>query len=268
MPELPEVETVRNTLKHFVLNQKIENVEVFYDSIITGDTSEFKSSVSNNRIVDIQRKGKYLIFILDDCAFVSHLRMEGKYHIVEKGNYPKHTHVVFHLEHQDLIYIDVRKFGRMQLVDKEHYLLQSPLNKLGDEPKDIDIDTLYFKLHSLNTPIKTTLLDQSIMCGIGNIYADEIVYRMQCDPRTRSSKLSKNRVLELKKHATDVLNEAILQGGTTIRSFDSNGIHGLFQVSLNVHTQKTCKVCHTDIKKITLNGRGTYYCPKCQKKRY
>ncbi len=120
MPELPEVETVRQTLRQFVLNQTIEGVDVFYEKIIEGDTQQFINAVTYQTIQEIERIGKYLIFILDDVAFVSHLRMEGKYHILSKDiPSDKHTHVAFHLENEDLRYIDTRKFGRMQLVDKK-----------------------------------------------------------------------------------------------------------------------------------------------------
>lgn len=270
MPELPEVETVRRTLKNFVLDTYIEGVDVYYDKIIEEDIQEFIACVSQQHIVDIDRFGKYLIFILDDVAFVSHLRMEGKYHIVDKGlPIDKHTHVVFHLDNgKDLRYMDTRKFGRIKLVDKDLYLQQAPLNKLGLEPFDISVEQLYEKLHKTSLPIKTALLDQSIMSGIGNIYANEICFLMGIDPRTKASSLSKKRVQQLQEVSSDVLNRAISQGGTTIHSFDANGIHGLFQVQLNVHGQKVCPKCQGKIKKIKVNQRGTYYCPSCQKRRY
>ena len=270
MPELPEVETVRRTLKNFVLDRKIQSIDVYYEKIIDGDVKEFVDKVIHQTIRDIDRIGKYLIFILDDCAFVSHLRMEGKYHIVESDEpITKHTHVVFHLDdHQDLRYLDTRKFGRMKLVDKDMYAYQPPLNKLGKEPFDISTDELYEACHHSHLPIKTFLLEQSIMCGLGNIYANEVCFLMHIDPRAKVNRLSYKRVDELRKVCVDVLSRAIEQGGTTIHSFDANGIHGLFQVQLNVHGQKECPTCHQPIKKIMLHQRGTYYCPHCQKRRY
>lgn len=270
MPELPEVETVRQTLRQFILNQEILDIDIYYDKIINGDSQEFRQRLAHQHIQEIERVGKYLIFILDHDAFVSHLRMEGKYHIVDsKTPVDKHTHVVFHLpNHQDLRYIDTRKFGRMEIVDLHHYLDQEPLKKLGKEPFDIDVDELYRLLHRSSLPIKSALLDQSIMAGIGNIYANEICFEMKIDPRSKASRLSKARVKELKDIAVNVLTRAIQQGGTTIHSFDANGIHGLFQVELNAHGQKVCSCCGGEIKKIMLNQRGTYYCPICQKRRY
>ena len=269
MPELPEVETVRQTLRQFVLNDTIEDIEIYYPNIIEGDCDEFINRVKNQTIRDIDRVGKYLIFLLDDVAFVSHLRMEGKYHIVDKLTpVNKHTHVVFHLKNKDLVYIDTRKFGRIRLVDRNHYKDEPPLNKLGKEPFDIDDQDLYTLLHRTSLPIKSALLDQSIMSGIGNIYANEICFKMNIDPRTPASRLSKKRVVQLKQISIDVLNRAIEAGGTTIHSFDANGIHGLFQIQLNVHGQKICPICQGQIKKIMLGQRGTYFCPHYQKKRY
>ena len=156
----------------------------------------------------------------------------------------------------------------MMLVDKDNYRHLPPLSKLGQEPQDAKFEDVYEKIHRSSLPIKTLLLDQSILTGIGNIYANEICFRMRMDPRTRGKRLSKKRIQELIDVSRQVLDEAIKQGGTTIHSFDANGIHGLFQVELDVHEQKTCSICGSDIKKIILNGRGTYYCPVCQKRRY
>lgn len=270
MPELPEVETVRQTLRQFILDEEILGIDVYYDKIINGDTNEFVNRLTHQTIREIDRYGKYLIFLLDEDAFVSHLRMEGKYHIVDSHEpVDKHTHVVFHLKnHRDLRYIDTRKFGRMELTDLYHYRELEPLKKLGKEPFDISDEELYALLHKTSLPIKSALLDQSIMCGIGNIYANEICFLMKIDPRTKASRLSKKRVHELRNIAIEVLKSAIAQGGTTIHSFDANGIHGLFQVKLNVHVQKICPLCQGEIKKIVVNQRGTYYCPHCQKRRY
>lgn len=270
MPELPEVETVRLTLKNFIINQYIESVEVLYPRIIEDNVEDFIYKISHQKIIDMKRYGKYLIFIGENHAFLSHLRMEGKYKIVSSHEpVDKHTHVIFHLSnHIDLRYHDTRKFGRMKLWDKEHYKLEKPLSKLGKEPFDISTEELYQKLHSSRLPIKMALLDQSIMCGIGNIYANEICFQLRIHPHTRSSYLSKKRVDELRRVSIDILNRAIAQGGTTIHSFDSNGVSGLFQVQLNVHMQKQCPVCKGVITKEMYKGRGLYYCKNCQKRRY
>lgn len=269
MPELPEVETVRRTLKNFVLKKKIVAIDVLYPNIIENDIEEFKNKVCNQTINDIDRIGKYLIFKLDDIAFVSHLRMEGKYHYVNSNDpLNKHDHVIFKFEDDhELRYNDTRKFGRMKLVSLDNYVNELPLSKLGPEPFYAKQKQLYDKLHKCNLPIKHALLDQNIIAGIGNIYANEICFEMRLDPHTPASKLTKKSVQELIEVSSKILNEAIEQGGTTIHSFSANGIDGLFQVKLKVHTQKKCSICGGEITKEAIKGRGTYYCKNCQKRR-
>lgn len=269
MPELPEVETVKRTLKNFVLNCKITNIIVRYPNIIDGQTEEFIHSLVGKTIQDIDRVGKYLIFLLEDTAFLSHLRMEGKYNLKQKGYvYSKHDHIIFELDNgQVLCYHDTRKFGRMQLVDRDDYHYQLPLSKLGPEPMDAQLQEVYPLIHKSSLPIKTLLLDQTIMAGIGNIYANEICFHMAMNPKTAGKALSKKRVQQLIDISSEVLLKAIDQGGTTIHSFDSNGINGLFQVSLMVHTKKVCPICQGEITKEMVHQRGTYYCKKCQKRR-
>lgn len=269
MPELPEVEIVVRTLKNFILGKQIEEIETPYEKTINGDAKEFANRLKGQTIRDIDRVGKYLIFILDKDAFISHLRMEGKYSIVDIPTaVGKHEHVIFKFtDGSELRYADTRKFGRMELVDKDNYKNELPLAKLGAEPWDADIAEVYNRIHRSALPIKTLLLDQSIMAGNGNIYANEVCFRMGINPKTPGNKLSKKRVGEMIKISSEVLSEAIGQGGTTIHSFSANGIDGLFQNKLQVHMQTECPVCHSKIIKEMVNGRGTYYCPKCQRKR-
>ena len=269
MPELPEVETVRQTLKNFVLNQKIENIEIYYQNIVDGDCEEFKHILISQSIIDIKRVGKYLIFELENDNFISHLRMEGKYLYVTRDTpIEKHTHLVFQFENgMDLRYHDTRKFGRLQLVSKTDYINQEPLNKLGKEPFDLSADEFYSSIRYSNLPIKTVLLDQTKIAGLGNIYANEVLFRARIHPLTKASNLSKNKCQLLIHQSIDVLNEAISQGGTTIRSFSSNGIHGLFTQQLNVHGKENepCPCCEYPIMRKKINGRSAYYCTKCQK---
>ncbi len=269
MPELPEVETVRRTLKNFIIGKKIKEIRVHYDKIVTGDTNDFVASLTGQTIRDIDRVGKYLIFILDHDAFISHLRMEGKYNIVAASKpLNKHEHLTFVFsDGTELRYQDTRKFGRLERVNKETYRQDLPLCKLGPEPWDADPKEIYTKIHKSSLPIKTLLLDQTIMTGIGNIYANEICFRMKMHPATPGKRVSKKRVVELIAVSKEILEQAIAQGGTTIHSFDANGITGLFQVQLQVHTQKVCPVCSGAITKEMLRGRGTYYCQVCQKKK-
>jgi len=269
MPELPEVETVRRTLKNFIIGKEIKEIRVHYDKIVVGDTRNFVESLKGQTIRDIDRIGKYLIFILDSDAFISHLRMEGKYNIIEASKpLNKHEHLSFVFsDGTELRYQDTRKFGRLELVNKETYRQDLPLCKLGPEPWDADPKEIYAKIHKSSLPIKTLLLDQHIMTGIGNIYANEICFSMKIDPLTPGKRISKKRVAELVAVSKEILEQAIAQGGTTIHSFDANGITGLFQMQLQVHMQKVCHVCNGPITKEMVRGRGTYYCKMCQKKK-
>ena len=269
MPELPEVETVRRTLKNFIIGKEIKEIKVYYDKIIEGDTAVFIQSLTGQRIRDIDRIGKYLIFILEDYAFVSHLRMEGKYHITETSKQlDKHEHISFRFsDKMELRYHDTRKFGRLALVNKETYSQELPLSKLGPEPWEADPEDIYSKIHKSSQPIKTLLLDQTIMTGIGNIYANEICYDMKINPKTPGNCVSKKRIKELIDVSKKILEDAISQGGTTIHSFSVNGISGSFQQQLHVHMQQVCVACGGQITKETVQGRGTYYCKVCQKKR-
>lgn len=268
MPELPEVETVKNTLKNFVVNKRIIDLQVNYPRIIVDDVEEFKHAIINQKIVDLDRVGKYLIFVLENTAFVSHLRMEGKYNILTKPEFSKHDHIIFYLDDGTyLSYNDTRKFGRMVLSSKDNYRSLEPLSKLGPEPFQADPKRVYQRICNSQIPIKHLLLDQTIMAGIGNIYANEICFAMGIDPFTPGKMLSLKRVEQLIDASAKILEAAIAQGGTTIHSFSANGIDGLFQVSLQVHLQKECKICHSEIRKEKIKGRSTYYCPKCQRRK-
>lgn len=271
MPELPEVETIKNTLKSQIVGCKIEDVEVFYPAIVNGDSYRFINTLKGQTFIDLDRIGKYIIFKLEKDAFISHLRMEGKYYIVSKNEpYTRHCHLIFHMNNgMDLRYYDTRKFGRMELTDLYHYSSLPPFDKLAKEPFDIDCKELYQIFKKSKRPIKDVLLDQHIILGIGNIYANEICFKMGINPLTPVNKLSLKRVKELVEIAQDVLNKAIEQGGTTIHTFSANGIDGKFQVMLNVHgkVNQPCPICSTPIQKIQLHGRGTYFCKKCQRKK-
>ncbi len=273
MPELPEVETVKNKLKDLVLNKKIVDIDITYPNIIEyPDIKIFNKEIKNQRINDIKRRGKWLMFELDDYYLLSHLRMEGKYIIRNKGDErEKHEHVAFILDdNTELRYKDTRKFGRMHLLKKEDVFNQKPLNELGLEPFDdnLNIEYLKQKLKLKKLPIKTVLLDQSIITGIGNIYADEILFLSKINPLKPSNKLNSDEINNIIKYTSQILKEAIKQGGTTIRSYESSeGVHGRFQQNLLVHNRENmeCLNCKSKIIKIKVGGRGTYYCPKCQK---
>ena len=271
MPELPEVETVKETLKTKILNRKIKGVNVLYKNIIEyPDVNKFENELLNQSINDIKRRGKWLLFELDNHYLLSHLRMEGKYHIKETNSeIMKHEHVIFNLDdNTDLRYNDTRKFGRMYLVLKDELNECKPIKELGLEPFDSNLNVSYLKEKYKNKklPIKTVILDQSIIVGIGNIYADEILFLSKINPLKISSTLTDSELDSIIKNTVIVLKKAIKEGGTTIRSYTSSeGVHGRFQQHLLVHTKEICPACSNKIEKIRVGGRGTYYCSKCQK---
>ena len=269
MPELPEVETVKNTLKKQILGEKIKKIKILYDGIIASNIDEFKTNIIGQEFIDIKRRGKFLIFELTDYYLVSHLRMEGKY-FIKKENDPiiKHEHIIFYLDNMTLRYHDTRKFGKMYLVLKDQLTTLTPLNNLGLEPWDKKLTSEYLmeKYHQ-NIAIKTLLLNQNIIAGIGNIYADEILFMSHINPNKKGSELDENDFNNIISNTRIVLNKAIEKGGTTIRSYTSSlGVIGHFQDSLFVHNRlgMKCVKCGMIIVKTKVNGRGTYYCPKCQ----
>ena len=271
MPELPEVETVKNGLKNKILKKKITNCKVLYENIIAYPEKEkFIESLKNETINDIKRRGKFLLFELDNYYLISHLRMEGKYFIKEPMEIlNKHDHVIFVLDNkEELRYNDTRKFGKMHLVKKDELDI-TPIANLGLEPWDELLTPKYLKEKlNKNKAIKTLLLEQSIITGIGNIYADEILFLSKINPETKGNKLTNKNREDIITNTKLVLEKAIKAGGTTIHSYASvDGITGLFQQELLVHGRKSesCPNCQTEILKIVVNGRGTYYCPKCQK---
>lgn len=272
MPELPEVETVKNGLLKKVKGKKIIKCRVLWDGIIAyPNPQEFVSSIENQTINDITRRGKFLMFILDDYYLTSHLRMEGKYFIKDPTEpLSKHDHVIFTLDNnKELRYNDTRKFGKMHLVKKDE-LSKSPISKLGKEPwdKDLNIEYLSEKLNKKKA-IKTLLLDQSIITGIGNIYADEILFLSRINPEINGCDLSNKNLQDIIENTRNILSKAIELGGTTIHTYTAvDGITGRFQQELLVHGKKDseCPNCKTKIEKIVVNTRGTYYCPKCQKR--
>ena len=267
MPELPEVETVKNTLKKQVMGKKIISVDVLYNMIDKPDIETFKKLVKNQTIIDIKRRGKFLMFELNDYYLLSHLRMEGKYFI--DGSITRHDHVIFHFNDGILKYNDTRKFGRMYLIEKDKVYSEKPLCDLGLEPWDSNLTSNYLldKLKNKRLPIKSILLDQSIITGIGNIYADEILFKSMINPLKKGNEISLSDSNNIIKYTRDILESAIKLGGTTIKSYESSrGVHGRFQNNLIVHNHEgdKCPNCKSTIIKIKVNGRGTYYCPNCQ----
>ncbi|MBR2726908.1 MAG: DNA-formamidopyrimidine glycosylase [Solobacterium sp.] len=268
MPELPEVETVLRTLEQRIAGLQIMDVQVLYDKLIEGDSQEFCRILKGQTFRRFCRRGKYLLFGMDDVWFVSHLRMEGKY-FIQRPEEPliKHTHAVFTLsDGNTLRYHDVRKFGRMKLYPGDTDF--TDFHGLGPEPFSEEFSTAYAveQLQKRREPIKSVLLDQSFAAGIGNIYADEILAAAHILPMRRACDLEEYEIGRIVEQAGIVLKQAVEAGGTTIRSYTSSlGVTGLFQLQCLVHARKTCAVCGGEVRRIRLGGRSSYYCEHCQR---
>lgn len=269
MPELPEVETVKETLRKCIKGKVIKSVDIYYKNIIEYPSiDEFKKEIVNQRINDIERRGKWLLFKLDNYYLISHLRMEGRYYLKHDEEVGKHEHIVFNFDDCNLRYVDTRKFGRMYLLPIKDAFNMKPLNELGLEPWDdkLDINYLKGKYKGKSLPIKTILLDQSIIVGIGNIYDDEVLFMSKINPYKKASEITDKELESIIKNTRIVLEKAIKLGGTTIKSYESSeGVHGRFQNELLIHGQEVCPICKKKVTKVRINGRGTYYCEDCQK---
>lgn len=273
MPELPEVETVRKGLVRLVKGKTITKVTILWPKIIgEPDALIFAAMLKNQEIQDIQRRGKFLIFKLTDYDLISHLRMEGKYeYFTTEAPLTKHTHVVFSFsDGSQLQYHDVRKFGRMVLVEKNQSTSYKGIMQLGPEPiaESFDIDAFKQGLKKSQKAIKPLLLDQRLVTGLGNIYVDEALWEAKIHPQQAANTLTNKEILLLHQAIIDVLARAVAAGGTTIRTYlNALGEAGKFQVSLHVYGQtgKPCDRCGTPIKKIKVAQRGTHFCPACQR---
>lgn len=274
MPELPEVETVSKTLKNLVQEKQIEKVEVNFSNMIKHpeELEVFKDALVDETIEDVSRRGKFILIYTTNYTLVSHLRMEGKYGLYEAEEpIDKHTHVIFHLKGQtQLRYKDVRKFGTMHLFKRGEEFSHPPLSKLGPEPfsEEFTVELMKDKLSKTTRFIKTVLLDQHFFVGLGNIYVDEALFRSGIHPKRPSNELTAEEIKILHQEIIATLKEAVDAGGSTIRSYvNSQGEIGMFQLQIQVYgrANEPCNKCQTILERTKTNGRGTVYCPNCQK---
>lgn len=276
MPELPEVQTVVNELKECVLNQPITNVYVSNAKIIKNtNVTGLRKFLVGEQFIDVQRVGKYILLRLThDKTLVSHLRMEGKYYY-EKQTDPfdaKHVLLRIQMSDNELRYHDTRRFGTIHIYVGEQWKNDPGIKKLACDPLDAQFDgtTLYQQLQTIRRAIKTVLLDQTVVAGIGNIYADEILFACAIHPQQPANTLTKKQVNKIAIAAKRILLWAIAMNGTTIASYKFKKGHiGSFQEHLKVHmrAKKPCLQCQHPITKIQVGGRGTYFCNHCQKQR-
>lgn len=275
MPELPEVQTVVNFLKLKVINENIKHIDVYKLKLIKEiDVELFQKNIINQNIRDVWRKGKYIIFNLSNgLSIISHLRMEGKFNVYQqdKWNKNKHDYIVFYLSNNKLlIYNDSRQFGTFHLSKTSEINQLNCIAKLAPDPLSNEFNELNFqnKIKKSNKNIKTLLLDQTIISGIGNIYANEILYSSSINPFLKGKNLNEEQLKQIVINAKSILEKAIKYNGTTIHSFSfGNNESGNYSQFLNVHFKENqnCKKCKDKILREKINGRSAYFCPKCQK---
>ncbi len=281
MPELPEVETIVRGLAQRIVGDCIEALWT------SGKPQTFRSSpvelagtLEGACIAAVRRMGKHIVFDLAGAGqppstvrrkpparvtaqWIVHLGMTGSLVIMRpEAEVPKHTHVIARLASgHELRFIDPRRFGRT-------WVVREAFATPGTEPLDIGLETFLGLFRGRKTPIKSALLNQKLLRGIGNIYADEALFRSCIRPRRRAASLTRDELKRLYKAVQKVLTQAIAAGGTSISDYvDSAGESGLFQVKLRAYgrTGEPCLRCGAPIKRIVVAGRGTHYCPQCQK---
>ena len=289
MPELPEVETVRRGLNKLTTEQYIEGGEVLLERTVAYPFSseQFLNALTGKAIASWERRGKYLLARLIDARqqpqgwLGVHLRMTGQLLWTKQSDpLQKHTRIrlFFNSDREDhskavceLRFVDTRTFGKMWLVPPQTppEAIVTGLRKLGLEPfaSEFTPDYLAAKLSKRRRNIKTLLLDQHIVAGIGNIYADEALFKSGIHPTTLATELSHAQIVRLHEAIVEVLQIAIDRGGTTFSDFlNLLGVSGNYGDSALVYGRKNepCRVCQTPIEKIKLGGRSAHFCPNCQ----
>ena len=268
MPELAEVETTKRDLKKILIGKRICKVEVFLDKIVYNKKDEFIKSSEGQTVLDVKRRGKWLLFELDSNYIIIHFRMEGRFYLLplnEKRD--KHDYVIFYFDDFSLHFNDPRLFGKMEVIKKDELEKFFLDKKLGLEYTDSNLTPEYlkekFKTH--HTDIKKMLLDQSYVTGIGNIYADEILFASKINPKSYADRLTKSKLKEIIDNTKKVFEHSLKYKGTYP---NIDGKRGTFEEHLMVHKRQgeKCYNCGSIIIKEKVGGRGTYYCPKCQKK--
>ena len=272
MPELPEVETVCKALEQSLLHQTLNKVTVRNGSLRHAVTENDFKSFLGLKINSMFRRAKYIIASLgQDKHLLIHLGMTGKHRVVEQNlEFKKHEHLIFELDNnKQWRYEDVRRFGF--IVPYEGSLKDCPLlSKLGPEPltEQFTAEYLYAQSRNKSKAIKTLIMDNPIVVGVGNIYASEALFLAKIHPELPSKNLSKKQAEKLVLAIKEILTAAIKAGGTTIVDFQTpDGTEGYFFRELQVYGREkdACNICQTTIQKIKQTGRSTFFCPKCQK---
>ncbi len=285
MPELPEVETVVRGLQKSIVEDVIEDVWLSgRKQPLKSPPQEIAARLTGARIIGVRRMGKHIVFDLriessksptraqlrdcpntqlPDAHFIVHLGMTGNLLLVRpSAPVAKHTHLVARLRSgRELRFIDARMFGKLSVV-------REPFETAGSEPLDVGFELFAGLFRQRKTPIKSALLNQKLLRGIGNIYADESLARSGIRPRRRAATLRRAELHRLYESVQKVLNEAIAAGGSSVSDYvDSAGEPGFFQFEHRVYGREgePCLKCRTPIKRVVIAGRSSHYCPKCQK---
>ena len=277
MPELPEVETVRRGLHAIITGFRIADAQSLHPRAMKSESIAPLASLNGSKITGTNRRGKFMWITLNrPFVLTAHLGMSGQF-LIHQPNRPKATHIRAQfqlkkaLRNLELVFNDQRTFGWLSIEETTNYIPTSALH-IAPDPFDpsFDIDATMNNYLRRTIKIKTALLNQEIMSGVGNIYADETLWRAKIHPETLTSDLTKKKIATIIETATTVMQEAISQGGT---SFDDlyinvNGESGFFEQSLNAYGQEgePCPRCGTPIKRISFGQRSSHFCPKCQKK--
>jgi formamidopyrimidine-DNA glycosylase len=286
MPELPEVEVTRKTLLKFIKNKVIKNIKIKNYNLRFKVPSNFKIKTVGQRIIKILRRAKYIIFVLENnYAIISHLGMSGKYLIKNESSNnllktsfyfdnfsTKHNHLEFFFSKGlKMIYNDPRRFGFFLLEKYENINSNKFIKKLGPEPLSANLkkDYLFKKIKSTNRSIKNLLMDQSFISGIGNIYANEILFLSKINPNKISSNLKLEQIASLNGSIRKVLKKAIKFGGSSIKDFySSEGQKGQFQNEFKVYDREDLRCtrsgCSGLISRVVSLGRATFFCNRCQ----
>ncbi len=269
MPELPEVETIKNELAPCVLGRGITGIELNWERIVRQPSSdEFRTRLIGQQITGLSRRGKYLIFHLGSAeSLIIHLKMSGSLLVKPADSDPdKYARAVIRLDNgSEIQFRDPRKFGRMYLVKDA----ETVVGKLGPEALGANFTpaVLTKLLAKRSAPIKALLTDQELIAGIGNMYADEALFAARIHPMRSGASLSKVEIERLHHAIQEVLRAAIVNKGASIENYiRPGGELGTAHFEFNVAHRRGeyCPVCGTPLSRITVRGRGTYFCPKCQ----
>jgi formamidopyrimidine-DNA glycosylase len=264
VPELPEVETIARSLAPHLRGRRIVNAEFGARRVLVGDADHTSRSLAGRMINEVRRHGKFLLLELDSGAFfVIHLGMTGK--LLMNGVPGKHAHAILTLDRGLLVYDDPRQFGRLEF----SLLLPDRVAALGPEPLEVTLARFREMLRARHSGLKALLLNQRFLRGLGNIYADEALFRAGVHPLAVASRLTPDRAKRLYQAIRRVLSEAIRSGGSSISDYvDSDGRAGSFQFHHRVYqrTGEPCVRCGARIRRILVAQRSTHFCARCQKK--